>query len=194
MTIPQRTARPGNLQNFQHSFAYPKESSMLIQMIFRFRILVSLMFLPLLTQCGTSPAPTTNAVTGPFDNRGNYVEDWADSPDKWYRPSSSSAKTKPRTVTATVEPERPSQIAQLEPRSAPVVAASKPNPVVSKPKPVVAKPKPKPKPKVVKYTVKKGDNLSRIAGKHGVSLSALRRANGISGDVIRPGQSLTIPK
>ena len=54
--------------------------------------------------------------------------------------------------------------------------------------------KPKPKPKVVKYSVKKGDTLSRIASRHGVSLSALRRANGISGDLIRPGQALTIPR
>lgn len=178
-----------NLPNRQHSFAYPKESSMLVPMIFRLRIMVCLMFLPLFTQCGTGSAPATNAVTGPFDNRGNYVEDWADSPDKWYRPSAPAANTKPRPVIASVEPEQPPQISVVEPQPAPVVTAPKP-----KPKPVVVKPKPKPKPKLVKYTVRKGDNLSRIASKHGVSLSALRRANGISGDVIRPGQLLTIPR
>jgi LysM repeat protein len=59
---------------------------------------------------------------------------------------------------------------------------------------VVVKPKPKPKPTVVKYTVKRGDTLSRIASRNGVSLSALRRANRISGDLIRPGQVLTIPR
>jgi LysM repeat protein len=67
----------------------------------------------------------------------------------------------------------------------PTLAVSAPKP---KPKPVVAKPK------SVRYIVKKGDSLSRIASRHGIGLSALRRANRISGDLIRPGQVLTIPK
>lgn len=91
---------------------------------------------------------------------------------------------------------------------------SKPAPVISKTevttptkKPVkksetvVAKPKPKPKPVPVKvkpkstrYVVKAGDSLSAIASRTGSSVSAIQRANGISGTLIRPGQSLTIPK
>lgn len=150
------------------------------------RTLPILLVLPLLTQCGPGSAPQANAVTGPFDSRGNYIEEWADSPDKWYRPPSPSEKPK-----AKPKP----QIAKNDtPAPPPVVAVverqpDRPAPVVVKPKP-----KPKPKPKVVKYTVKKGDNLSRIASRHGISLSALRRANRISGDLIRPGQVLTIPK
>ena len=158
---------------------------MISLMLFRARITLSLLFLPLFTQCGPGSAPSTNTVTGPFDSRGNYIEDWADSPEKWYRPSAPTSKPKP--VIAKKKPEAPPQIAVVEPRPSPTVSAPKP-------KPVVVKPKPKPKPKLVKYTVKKGDNLSRIASRHGVSLSALRRANGISGDLIRPGQSLTIPR
>lgn len=159
-------------------------------MSFHARITVTLLFLPFLTQCGSRSAPTTNAVTGPFDSRGNYIEEWADSPDKWYRPTTPSERPKP--TTAPREPEPP-QIAVVETQPTPTVSAPKPEP---KPKPVVVKPKPKPKPKptVVKYTVKKGDSLSRIASRNGCSLSALRRANGISGDLIRPGQVLKIPK
>jgi nucleoid-associated protein YgaU len=147
-------------------------------MLFRFRTLAVLFVIPLLTQCGPGSAPSANAVTGPFDSRGNYIEDWVDKPEKWYKPSTPSEKAKPKL-----------QIAKNDPTPPPVIAVVQP-----KPKPVVVKPKPKPKPKVVKYTVKRGDNLSRIASRNGVSLSALRRANRISGDLIRPGQVLTIPK
>jgi LysM repeat protein len=158
-------------------------------MLFRTRTLAPLLFIPLLTQCGPRSAPTANAVTGPFDSRGNYIEDWVDQPDKWYRPTTPSEKPKPKPkpLFAKKETTPPPQIAVVEPKP------ERTEPVVVKPKPT-PKPTPKPKPKVVKYTVKKGDNLSRIAARNGISLSALRRANGISGDLIRPGQVLTIPK
>jgi len=68
----------------------------------------------------------------------------------------------------------------------------------AKPKPkteaVKVKPKVKPKPKTTRVVVKKGDTLSAIASRNGTSVGALQRANGISGSVIRPGQSLVIPK
>jgi hypothetical protein len=157
---------------------------MINAMSFLARITLPLFFLPFLSHCGTGSAPSTNAVTGPFDSRGNYVEEWADSPEKWYRPSAPSNRPKPAYERR--EP-APPQIATAEQRPSPVVSAPKPKP---KPKPVVVKPKPK----LVKYTVKKGDSLGRIASKHGIGLSSLRRANGISGDLIRPGQVLKIPK
>lgn len=165
------------------------------QMLSRTRITALLLLLPLLTQCGTVTAPTTNVVTGPFDSRGNYIEEWVHTPEKWHRPSTPATRPRPTHLIAKREsqrrPEPQPQIAVVETRpvspttSSPVVSAPKP-----KPKPVVVKPKPK----LVKYTVRKGDNLSRIASRHGVTLAALRRANGISGDLIRPGQSLTIPR
>ena len=159
-------------------------------MRFTARFLAPLILAPLFTQCGPGPAPQANAVTGPFDARGNYIEEWADQPDKWHRPPAPTAKQKQKPLfakkDAPPQPKpQPAEIAVMQPR--PEVAAPKP-------KPVVVKPKPKPKPKVVKYTVKRGDNLSRIASRHGISLSALRRANRISGDLIRPGQVLTIPR
>lgn len=149
--------------------------------------LASLVLVPLFTQCGPGSAPQTSAVTGPFDSRGNYIEEWADQPDKWYRPPAPGTQPKQRPILAKKEPPPPVQ---------PQIAVVEPRPQISepRPKPVVVKPKPKPKPKVVKYTVKKGDNLSRIASRHGISLASLRRANRISGDLIRPGQVLTIPR
>jgi LysM repeat protein len=82
-------------------------------------------------------------------------------------------------------------VKSTRPVTKPESAAVKPKP---KPKPVVAKAKVKPKPKSVRYVVKKGDSLSAIASRNGTSVSAIKSANGISGTVIRPGQSLTIPK
>lgn len=43
------------------------------------------------------------------------------------------------------------------------------------------------------HVVRPGQTLSGIASRHGVSAASLRGANGLSGDVIRPGQRLTIP-
>lgn len=162
----------------QHCFASPNKSPMLTVMSFIAWTTVALLFIPLLTQCSSYYAPTTQAVTGPFDSRGNYIEEWVDTPGKWYRPTAPTNLPKPTTAPRYPSPP---QIAALEPR---------PSPSISMPKPVVVKPKPR----VLKYSVKKGDSLSRIASRHGIGLSALRRANGIYGDLIRPGQVLTIPK
>jgi len=160
-------------------------------MSFRARITFPFLLLPLLTQCGQRSAPATNAVTGPFDSRGNYIEEWVDSPEKWHRPNAPSGRAKPSSPPRVPAPQ---QLAVVEPRPSPTVSAPKPVAANPKPKP---KPKPvvvKPKPKAVNYTVKSGDTLGRIASRNGTSLSALRRANGISGDLIRPGQVLKIPK
>ncbi len=188
-----------NRLDTQQCFAYPKQSFTITPMRFSFRTLAPLFIAPFFTHCGSGTAPKTNAVTGPFDGRGNYIEDWVDQPDKWYRPSTTGDKPKQKPFFAKKEtpgPKPEPEIAVVQPPRE--IANEQPRPEVSQPKPtpkpVVAKPKPKPKPKVVRYTVKKGDSLSKIASKNGVSLSALRRANGISGDLIRPGQSLTIPR
>ncbi len=74
-------------------------------------------------------------------------------------------------------------------KSEPVALRSKP-----KPKPEVAKTKPKTKPKSTRYIVRQGDSLSAIASRTGSSVSPIKSENGISGNLIRPGQSLVIPK
>lgn len=43
------------------------------------------------------------------------------------------------------------------------------------------------------YTVKRGDNLSRIANQYGTTVQAIKAANGKSSDMIRVGETLTIP-
>lgn len=43
------------------------------------------------------------------------------------------------------------------------------------------------------HVVRSGESLWSIANRYGVSVNALKRVNGLSGDVILPGQTLSIP-
>lgn len=98
-----------------------------------------------------------------------------------------SSQTKQKTKTETASRKLPSTTASKK-KTATVSTKSK---TATK---TTAKTKPKPKPANTRYTVKSGDSLSRIASRNGTTVGALQRANGISGSVIRPGQSLVIPK
>lgn len=145
---------------------------------------------------------------GPFDSRGNYVEDWADNPSKWKRSSKPD-----RTPEPEIQVDDPPMIAQSEqPPPSSVPLSSSPSRVASsssssvtkttststakpKPKPVVAKAKPKAKaPAATRYTVKKGDTLSKIASRNKTTVTAIQRANGLSGSLIQIGKVLVIPK
>ena len=176
-----------------------------------------------LSNCGNSRSGgTQQAGTGPFDRNGRYVEEWADNPSKWRKPGNppSPHELKSDEVPQIAKNEQPPQDANpLAPsKPAPVISktevTTKPKPTVQESTPTVvkakptikakepvvvkAKPKPKPvvkaKPKSTRYVVKSGDSLSAIASRTGSSVSAIKSANGISGTLIRPGQSLTIPK
>lgn len=125
--------------------------------------------------------------TGPFDSQGNYREDWADDPTKWRKPGSRKAPA--NDLPAVAANDRPPAHSSPLPPARTTATATKPQP-----KPVAAKPKPKPKPVVTRHTVKKGDNLWTIAKRNKTTVAAIQRANGISGSMIRPGQSLIIPK
>lgn len=197
-------------------------------------------FALVLTGCGNSGSGSSGpqASTGPFDNRGNYVEEWADNPSKWKRtgrgPSPHELKTddlpqiaandqppqnsvplvsaarvsRPEPVTNSVTASRPAVASTREvvvksgrpvtqSESAVVKAKPKAKPEAkpeAKPKTTVAKVKPKPKPKATRYVVKKGDSLSTIASRNGTTVSAIKSANSISGTLIRPGQTLSLPK
>ncbi len=168
---------------------------------------------------GRGSGGTQLAGTGPFDKNGRYVEEWADNPSKWRKPGSAPSphELKSDELPQIAQNEQPPQ------NSIPLAVGgnSKPAPVISqtsvttksksttskaqstvaksqpaeiKSKPVVVKTKAKPKPKSTRYVVKSGDSLSAIASRTGSSVSAIKSANGISGTLIRPGQSLTIPK
>ncbi|MBC8125995.1 MAG: LysM peptidoglycan-binding domain-containing protein [Gloeobacteraceae cyanobacterium ES-bin-144] len=174
----------------------------------------------ILPGCSNNPPPGTTGA-GPFDSRGNYVEAWADDPSKWRKPGSSrptpsdeapviakneqppanasplppaqSTKPAPVKTSPPVRPKSNNEVVVKEYVTPPEVnSKSKPKATTAKPKPVVVKAKPKPK--STRYTVKKGDTLSGIASRYGSSVSAIRSSNGISGNLIRPGQSLVIPK
>lgn len=165
--------------------------------------------------------------TGPFDQNGRYVEEWADNPSKWRKPGSAPSphEVKSDELPQIAQNEQPAQNSipiQTARNSKPapvisqtaVISPSKTKPTKTKPtiaksesaeiksKPVVVKTKPKPnskaqaksKPKSTRYVVKNGDSLSGIAARTGASISAIKSANAISGTLIRPGQSLTIPK
>lgn len=156
-------------------------------MIFIPRKWVALLAIPLLTQCGNvKSAPPTQTVTGPFDSRGNYVEEWVDQPDKWYRPPAPGTGTKTKNVVASNPLPEP-HVPLIETTSPPEIV--KTSPTTLKPKP-----KPKPQPTVIRHTVKRGDTLSSLAKRYKTSVSKIQAANGIRGSVIRLGQSLKIPR
>lgn len=105
------------------------------------------------------------------------------------KPKHTVEKPEPIVVKSKrpVEKTEPAVVKSKHPieKADPEVAKSK-----SKPKPVEVKAKPK----STRYVVKAGDSLSAIASRTGASVSAIQRENGISGTLIRPGQTLTIPK
>ena len=168
----------------------------------------------ILTGCADKNTTAANDPgTGPFDRNGNYVEAWANDPSKWRKPGSRSQSLPGDDPPVIAKNDQPPPNANplgpqvaANPKPAPVRVASVPRETARpkaevkntattpKPKPMVVKAKPKPKPKPTRYLVKKGDTLSAIASRNGSSVSAIQRANGISGSLIRPGQSLVIPK
>jgi LysM repeat protein len=143
--------------------------------------------------------------TGPFDSRGNYIEAWADNPSQWRKGSTQVVEAQPDRPAAEVPVTPPVVASNPPPRrsssSTPVVASRpKPRPTTvatnttPKPKPVVRKPVVKAKPKTTRHSVRSGDNLYNIAKRYGTSVGAIQKANGIKGAMIRPGQSLVIPR
>ncbi len=213
------------------------------------------------TSCGNTGGGTSGPDgmgqqmgIGPFDSRGNYVEELADSPSKWRRPGNSSSSSRPaktESVSEVAQNDQPpmNSVPLVSKTSAPVPTISETKvvrtsssrsksdeePVVIRTRKIKPDPEPEPekevaktksktkskesstaketatkskvsstkskevaktktKPKSSRYTVKSGDSLSSIASRNGTSVAALKSENGISGTMIRPGQSLTIPK
>ena len=116
------------------------------------------------------------------------------SPSSQPKPSIAATKAKSEPEAVVVKT-RPIKKTESEPEVVKVKPKAKPEPerevvkTKSKSKTVA-----KSKPKSSRYVVKQGDSLSAIASRNGCSVSSLQRENGISGSMIRPGQSLTIPK
>jgi len=156
----------------------------------------------LLTGCGgpISSTASYNPGYGPFDEEGNYVEEWADKPARkhWW----SRTKTKPRD-TAVAKKATPPDRASTASRSTASRPATPPRVASTTP---VSKPKPKPKPESepvkaepkkpapIRHKVTKGDTLWALSRRYGAPVSSIKRANGLSGTTIRIGQTLLIPR
>lgn len=173
-----------------------------------------------LSSCSKNdPSASTGPGYGPFDAEGNYIDEYADDPSKWRRPGSRGSapadvpaiakidqppadanplapknESSPRTTTRPTETTKPVVVAQNKPRESSQPTTVARNTTTSRPKAKSTPVKVKPKPKTTRYIVKSGDSLSRIAARNGSSVTAIQKANGISGTLIRPGQSLVIPK
>ena len=166
-------------------------------------------FILLLSGCAKDdPAIAGDPLgTGPFDRQGNYREDWVADPTKWTKPGKRHEAPDDIPVIASND-QPPANANPLAPQGTPKPVTNRvesmpretaqrtesPKPVLVKPKPKPVVVKAKPKPKSTRYVVKSGDSLSAIASRTGSSVSAIKSANGISGTLIRPGQSLVIPK
>jgi LysM repeat protein len=112
--------------------------------------------------------------------------------------TSSTTVVYKKTPTRSSAGSASSSVASNSTRPKAKTTASRSKPVVVKPKTtpktkVVAKAKPKTK-AAARYTVRSGDNLYSIAKRYGTSVGALQKANGVKGAMIKPGQTLTIPK
>lgn len=105
----------------------------------------------------------------PFDEKGNYREDWV----SYNSSSSSSASSKPKSTSSSSTTTKVATSTSSS--SSPVVMA----PVAST--------------SSTYHTVSKNDTLWGISRTYGVSVTALKSANKLSNDVIQPGQKLKIP-
>ena len=154
----------------------------------------------------TSPDTGLSSSEYPFDEKGNYREDWASGGRTADVASNENIYSDPAPV-AEVEKPKPkvtsssggTAVKATTGGGAAVVSKPKPKPVVtSKPKPkpkpkVVVKPKPKPVVKPTYVTVRSGDTLSAISRRTGYSVATIKSYNGLRSDTIRPGQSLKLP-
>jgi cell division septation protein DedD len=173
-----------------------------------FGILTTLASAIALTSCGNQGTSLAEhpAGTGPFDSRGNYVEAWADNPEKWNRGGGSSRPATNRPKPEAVTPPVIARQEQPPPDAVPIVVAAHTPPAPrpsAAPRPTTTqvratpKPAPKPKPKPAaptRYVIKKGDSLYAIAQRNKTTVAALQRANGIKGSIIHPGKTLVIPR
>ena len=141
------------------------------------------------TDSGT-PGHNMSRKDYPFDEHGNYMEEWARGDDsgevvdltKDNPPSVFLGTTDPRDS----EPARKKSTASSKSRPK-SVASSK-----SKSKPKVAS---KPKPVSTTITVRKGDTLYGLALRHKTTVKAIQAANGMGASTnLRDGRSLKIPR
>ncbi|HEX7262075.1 MAG TPA: LysM peptidoglycan-binding domain-containing protein [Luteolibacter sp.] len=168
------------------------------------------------SSCGNSGGSgnpgSPQAVTGPYDRNGNYVEAWADDPSKWRKSGGSSPhERKSDELPQIAVNEQPPQnavplpsnsakptpvISQTEVTSKPKTATAKSREVATKStrstgksEEVVARPKPKPKTTTVKSKPK--PKSTRYVVKKGDSLSTIASKTGASVSAIKSANSIS---
>jgi len=172
----------------------------------------------LLNSCGSMGGSVVDTGYGPFDSRGNYVEDWADTPEKWSRRASYASQT----AAAGLEPELAmSQSSTAPPSDLSPIASGSSRPVEvtslkrsgaaasrsiasnstrstatkSQVKSTASRPRTKVvKPNATRVVIRRGDTLSGLAAKHRSSVRAIQRANGMRDTKLVAGKTLLIPR
>lgn len=155
---------------------------------------------------GTASTPSHNMSRSeyPFDENGNYHEEWVKGNDTNANVVDLTKNNPPSIFTGTTDPRdadtppatKPSKVASSGGGSKPASKpASKPTVATAKSKPA-PKPKPKaPAPKFTTVTVAKGDTLYGLSKRYGASVAAIQAANGMgSSTTLKDGRSLKIPK
>ena len=150
----------------------------------------------------TSPDTGLSSSEYPFDEKGNYREDWASGGRTADVASNENIYSDPAPVAEVEKPKVTSAsgssgVKKTTAGSGAVVSKPKPKTVATKKpapkKKVVVKPKPKPVAKPTYVTVRSGDTLSAISRRTGYSVATIKSYNGLRSDFIKPGQSLKLP-
>ncbi len=154
----------------------------------------------------TSPDTGLSSSEYPFDEKGNYREDWASggrtadvaSNENIYSdPAPAVEVEKPKPKVTSTSGSGSAAVKTTTGGGAAVVSKPKPKTVATKKpapkKKVVVKPKPKPVVKPTYVTVRSGDTLSAISRRTGYSVATIKSYNGLRSDFIKPGQSLKLP-
>lgn len=127
----------------------------------------------------STPSHSMSRSEYPFDDQGNYREDWVQYPSgaKVGEGSASSSRRSSSGASSTrsTAPSSSTRISTTPPptRSTSTTTSSSSGSRT--------------------HTVAQGDTLWGISRKYGVSVSAIQAKNGIHGTLIRPGQKLRIP-
>lgn len=157
-----------------------------------------------LSSCGNGGAKNAGAglTPGPFDSRGNYVEEWADNPSKWRKPGNGPSphetnsdqladialKDQPPQNSVPLAPSgsRPTTvISKTNVTSKPIVRSTQTSSTRSESTTVKAKPKTttsstKSKSSTASTKAKSKPKTARYTVKKGDSLSAIASRNGTS--------------
>ena len=132
----------------------------------------------------TSPDTGLSSSEYPFDEKGNYREDWA-----------SGGRTKDVASNENLysDPAPAPEVEKPKPKVTSSSGGTAVKATTGGGAAVVSKPKPKPVAKPTYVTVRSGDTLSAISRRTGYSVATIKSYNGLRSDFIKPGQSLKLP-